>query len=132
MDSPSSETATVADNGRTHLVFVTHHIEEIGPGVSHVLVLKGGRTLARGPKDDVLAPAVLSDAYNLPLEVDKRHGRLWVRVRGKEQAASPRPSSGGRGHGDGRGVRRSGCLCAWPALEYCSARQTGGGGTGSK
>src|SRR6266446_2517195 len=36
------------------LVLVTHHVEEITPVFSHVLVLKGGKVLAAGRKSQVL------------------------------------------------------------------------------
>jgi len=62
------------------LVFVTHHIEEIMPSITHVLVLRGGKVLAAGPKADILTGPVLTAAFGLPIEVDARHGRFWARV----------------------------------------------------
>jgi len=46
------------------MILVTHHIEEIGPWIGHVLVLKAGRVLAAGPKDQVLTSTILSDAFD--------------------------------------------------------------------
>lgn len=70
-------------NGRgLSLILVTHHIEEIPPAITHVLVLRGGRVLAAGPKADVLTPAVLGRAFGVRLEIDRRHGRYWPRIRG--------------------------------------------------
>ena len=52
------------------LVLVTHHVEEILPCFTHVLVLKQGAVLAAGRKDEVLSSAQLSDAYGAPLRLD--------------------------------------------------------------
>ena len=43
--------------GAPTLVLVTHHVEEIMPAFSHVLVLKEGAVLAAGPKVKVLTSA---------------------------------------------------------------------------
>lgn len=55
--------------GAPGIVFVTHHVEEITPSLSHVLVLKGGRVLKQGKKADILTSAILSDAFNAPLTI---------------------------------------------------------------
>jgi len=39
------------------LILVTHHVEEIMPVFSHVLLLKAGRILAAGPREEVLGGA---------------------------------------------------------------------------
>jgi len=70
--------------GHTTLVMVTHHIEEITRRFTHVLILKAGRVLAAGPKDDTLTDANLREAFDLHVELDRRHGRYWPRVPGGE------------------------------------------------
>ena len=45
--------------GAPTMVLVTHHVEEIVPLFSHVLVLKSGRVLAAGPRARVLTSATL-------------------------------------------------------------------------
>ena len=45
------------------LVLVTHHVEEIMPVFSHVLLLKKGRVLAAGEKADVLTSKNLSQTF---------------------------------------------------------------------
>jgi iron complex transport system ATP-binding protein len=57
-------------------VLVTHHAEEIPVGTTHALVLRGGRILAAGPVDDVLTAAVLSEAFGVPLHLERRGGRF--------------------------------------------------------
>ncbi|MBC7357285.1 MAG: ABC transporter ATP-binding protein [Desulfacinum sp.] len=61
------------------LVLVTHHLEEITPAFSHVLLLKDGRCLAHGPKDGVLTAENLQEAFGLPMHVERRGGRYWAR-----------------------------------------------------
>jgi len=68
--------------GHTTLVMVTHHIEEITPRFTHVLILKARQVLAAGPKDEVLTDANLQAAFDLNVELDRRHGRYWPRVPG--------------------------------------------------
>jgi iron complex transport system ATP-binding protein len=57
------------------LVLVTHHVEEITPVFSHVLVLKGGKVLAAGRKSAVLKAALLTDAFDTPMRLSCRGGR---------------------------------------------------------
>ena len=76
---PSRATSS---GGHTTLVMVTHHIEEITPRFTHVLILKAGQVLAAGPKDEVLTDANLQAAFDLNVELDRRHGRYWPRVPG--------------------------------------------------
>jgi iron complex transport system ATP-binding protein len=59
------------------LILVTHHLEEIPPGISHALLLAGGRVVAQGAVGDVLTDGNLSTAYGIPLTVTHLAGR-WV------------------------------------------------------
>src|SRR5215204_1937524 len=62
-----------ADPDAPTMVLVTHHVEEIPPGVTHALLLRGGRVVAAGPAPDVLTPDLLSVTFGMPLTVE-RHG----------------------------------------------------------
>ena len=62
------------------IVLVTHHVEEIPSGFSHALVLCAGSVVAAGPLDEVLTDDVLSQAFQLPIEVQRRGGRTWARL----------------------------------------------------
>jgi len=53
------------------LIFVTHHVEEIMPVFSHILILKAGKVLAAGPKAQVLSSNVLSAAFDTPMRLQK-------------------------------------------------------------
>jgi iron complex transport system ATP-binding protein len=66
------------DKQGPQLLYVTHRIEEVMPSISHALVMKEGRILTSGQKETVLTSAILSQAFNLPIEVEWRHKRPWV------------------------------------------------------
>jgi iron complex transport system ATP-binding protein len=63
--------------GKT-LVIVTHHVHEIPPEVSSVILLKQGRVFARGDKADLLRSDTLSDLFDTALEVVERGGFYQV------------------------------------------------------
>ncbi|QYY36022.1 ABC transporter ATP-binding protein [Ruficoccus sp. ZRK36] len=59
------------------MILVTHHVEEIFPEISHVLVLKKGRVLAAGPVAETLSSETLSAAFGAPLTLERdRYERL--------------------------------------------------------
>ena len=62
------------------IVLVTHHVEEIPAGFSHALVLRAGTIVASGPIDEVLTGGILSRAFDLPIQLDRRDGRAWARM----------------------------------------------------
>jgi len=54
------------------LLLVTHHVEEIIPIFTHVLILKNGRVLAAGEKRRTLTSANLSDAFNAEIKIRRK------------------------------------------------------------
>jgi iron complex transport system ATP-binding protein len=66
--------------GSPSLVLVTHHIEEIVPMITHVLVLARGAVLATGEKKDVITSRVLSRAFGAKAKVRERAGRYELRI----------------------------------------------------
>jgi iron complex transport system ATP-binding protein len=67
--------------GAPVLVLVTHHVEEIIPVFSHVMVLKEGRVLASGPRARLLTARVLSAAFGAPVSIRKRGARYSLTVK---------------------------------------------------
>ena len=63
------------------MVLVTHHVEEVVPIFSHVLILKSGRVLAAGPRARVLNSRILSDAFAAPVRLARSRGRYSLAVR---------------------------------------------------
>jgi iron complex transport system ATP-binding protein len=62
------------------LIMVTHHVEEILPCMSHVLVLRGGSVLASGPKAKTLTSACLSQAYGSAVTLRRAGERYSLKI----------------------------------------------------
>ncbi|MEC0249429.1 ABC transporter ATP-binding protein [Paenibacillus chitinolyticus] len=62
------------------VLYVTHHIEEIIPMFTHVALIEQGRIIAAGPKEEVLTPEHLYQAFQVPLEVEWFRNRPWIKV----------------------------------------------------
>jgi iron complex transport system ATP-binding protein len=62
------------------LVLVTHHVEEIPPGVTHVLMLRGGRVVTAGPITSHLTAEHLSECFGIPLALEHVDGRFFARA----------------------------------------------------
>ena len=59
------------------LLLATHHLEELVPEIGHVVLLRGGRVIADGPRAQVLDAVHLSRAFGAPLALDAQ-GRATV------------------------------------------------------
>lgn len=70
--------------GRRHggpsLVLVTHHVEEVMPVFTHVLMLKAGRVLTQGEKPQALNSKNLSAAFGSRIRLERRHARYSLQV----------------------------------------------------
>lgn len=65
---------------QSHLIYVTHHIEEIVEEITHVLLLHKGRIVAKGPKEEVVKADLLSETFQLPVKVRWEDHRPWLSV----------------------------------------------------
>lgn len=70
-DLVSRLAALAADPESATLVLVTHHVEEIPPGMTHALFMRDGRIVAGGPIEDVMTDVNLSATFGLPLHVSR-------------------------------------------------------------
>ncbi len=61
------------------MVLVTHHLEELPPGISHVALLRHGRVVDAGPVDDVLTDDTVSHVFGVQVGVERR-GDRWIAV----------------------------------------------------
>jgi iron complex transport system ATP-binding protein len=59
------------------MLMVTHHVEEIAPGFTHVLMIRQGKVLAAGPLETELTSRNLSRCFGLPLVVEQNADR-WT------------------------------------------------------
>ena len=65
---------------RPTVLIITHHLEELPPATSNVLLLNEGKVAAVGGADEVLRSEVLSPVYHCPLEVTRLGGRFYAQV----------------------------------------------------
>ncbi|GAA3769739.1 ABC transporter ATP-binding protein [Microbacterium kribbense] len=62
------------------MVMVTHHVEEIPVGFTHVLLLRGGAVVAAGPLHETLTAAALSETFDMPIALTESDGRYAARA----------------------------------------------------
>ncbi|MCY3578073.1 MAG: ABC transporter ATP-binding protein [bacterium] len=74
-------TSLATDPASPPLVMVTHRTEEIPAGFTHGLLLRDGRVLDQGLLESVLTSESLSACFDLPLELEHRHGRWHSQAR---------------------------------------------------
>jgi iron complex transport system ATP-binding protein len=63
-----------------NLVYVTHHIEEIVPVFTHVLLIDEGRIVAAGEKEQVLTSDLIHEAFQVQVDIDWHENRPWIKV----------------------------------------------------
>ena len=62
------------------MVMVTHHVEEIPVGFTHVLLLRDGAVVAAGPVEETLTAQNLSDTFGMPIALSVEDGRYAARA----------------------------------------------------
>ncbi len=72
----------VADPVLPPVVLVTHHAEEIPPGMTHAALVRDGRLVAAGAVHDVLRSEAVSRCFGVDVEVGCEAGRWWTRATG--------------------------------------------------
>ena len=66
--------------GTPAIVMVTHHVEEIPVGFTHVLMLGGGRVIAQGPIESTLTAEALSETFGMQIRLTSEAGRFAARA----------------------------------------------------
>ncbi len=74
-------TVAAEENAPT-IIYVTHHVEEILPCFTKTLLIKEGQVFAANHTSDVLTSALMSDFFDVPVELLRRDGRNWLSVKG--------------------------------------------------
>ena len=69
--------ALAKDPGAPPIVLVTHHVEEIPEGFTHILLLRAGRIVVAGPIGSTLSPQSLSECFGLTLEL-RNEDQRWT------------------------------------------------------
>jgi len=62
------------------IIMVTHHVEEIPLGFTHVLLVSGGKIVSAGPIRTALTSASLSETFGLAVELSENDGRYSARA----------------------------------------------------
>ncbi|HZC26434.1 MAG TPA: ABC transporter ATP-binding protein, partial [Actinopolymorphaceae bacterium] len=70
-----------ADGSAPATVLVTHHVEEIPPSFTHVLLLRAGAVVAAGPVGETLSSRALSETFGMSLRLFHSRGRWTARAR---------------------------------------------------
>lgn len=87
-DLVSTLSVLAADPASPAIILVSHHVEEIPPGFTHVLLLRGGSVVAAGPIEQMLTEENLSTTFGMPLVLQHTDGR-WSARRRQRRASGP-------------------------------------------
>lgn len=69
------------DSNAPAIALVSHHVEEVPPGFTHVLMLRDARVVAAGPIEDVMTAENLSTTFGMSLQLNVEDGRFAARRR---------------------------------------------------
>lgn len=64
-----------------HIIYVTHHIEELVSDITHVMLLDSGKIVKQGKKEEVLTDESLSQTFHVPVHVRWENDRPFVSVK---------------------------------------------------
>ena len=67
------------------MVLVTHHLEEIPVGFSHLLLLKSGKNIASGEMNETMTSENISECFDLNAAVNKTAGRWNIHISEKKK-----------------------------------------------
>ncbi|WP_349884457.1 ABC transporter ATP-binding protein [Microbacterium sp. WHRI 7836] len=62
------------------MLMVTHHVEEIPVGFTHVMLIRDGAVVAAGPIADTLTAEALTDTFGMPIVLSSEDGRYAARA----------------------------------------------------
>jgi iron complex transport system ATP-binding protein len=62
------------------MIMVTHHVEEVPVGFTHVLLLRDGQAVASGPLSDTLTSDNLTETFGMPIVLTEADGRFAARA----------------------------------------------------
>lgn len=72
-------TELAADEDAPAIIMITHHVEEIPQGFTHVMLLDEGEIVAQGPIAEVMTSENLSKTFHQPVALDTIDGRFFAR-----------------------------------------------------
>ena len=80
-DLVSTMSVLATDSTAPAIVLVSHHVEEVPPGFTHVLMLRAGKVVAAGGLDEVMTAENLSTTFGMSLQLSVENGRYAARRR---------------------------------------------------
>jgi iron complex transport system ATP-binding protein len=80
-DLVSTMSVLANDSTSPAIVLVSHHVEEVPPGFTHVLMLRAGRVVAAGPLAETMTAENLSTTFGMSLQLTLQDGRYAARRR---------------------------------------------------
>lgn len=66
---------TLAQSGIA-ILLVTHHLSDIIPEIDRIVMMKGGRIVADGPRTKMLAKEPIEQLFGIPVDIAERNGYL--------------------------------------------------------
>ncbi|HRV67860.1 MAG TPA: ABC transporter ATP-binding protein [Marmoricola sp.] len=73
--------ALAGDTQAPAMILVSHHVEEIPPDFTHVLMLRAGRVVAAGPMEATMTAENLALTFGMPFVLRREAGRYSARRR---------------------------------------------------
>jgi iron complex transport system ATP-binding protein len=65
------------------MIFITQRIEDISPVFQNGMIMKNGRIIERGLRDEILSEEAVFDAFDMRVKLHKsENGRYWPVVMG--------------------------------------------------
>jgi len=80
-DLVSTMSVLANDSTSPAIVLVSHHVEEVPPGFTHVLMLREGRVVAAGPMATTMTAENLTATFGMSLQLTLEDGRYAARRR---------------------------------------------------
>ena len=86
LDIPSRENLLKHIDNTTKLpdgpsvLLITHHVEEIVDGITHVMLIKNGTVFAAGEKGEIINSESISELFDTSMKVNRANKRFWVTV----------------------------------------------------
>jgi iron complex transport system ATP-binding protein len=60
------------DQAAPPIVLITHHVDEVPPGITHALLLRAGKVIGCGPIEQTLTAESISECFAMPLTLERR------------------------------------------------------------
>lgn len=72
------ETMESLASSKRSVLLVTHYLEDIPPSIDRVVMLKDGKVVSDGPKEELLNSQAISELFGIPIEVEEHDGHYTM------------------------------------------------------